>query len=137
MEGFLRLRVKPWKRVAITRTLAMVPTLLVALFASRSILNRLNEWLNVLQSFQLPFALIPLLHFAAMPGIMGPFKLKGATKVGGRDGDRRKRRRRSGIAQGPHPIFASQAISWGCAMGLIGINMYLLVATAQGVGDIW
>jgi hypothetical protein len=92
MEGFLRLRIKPWKRVALTRTLAMIPTLLVALFASRTILNRLNEWLNVLQSFQLPFALIPLLHFVAIPGIMGPFRLKGAAQV-------RKTKRRGGLGR--------------------------------------
>lgn len=83
MEGFLRLRIKPWKRVAFTRTIAMVPTLMVAVFASERTLNSLNEWLNILQSFQLPFALIPLLHFAAIPGLMGIFRLRGAAHVSG------------------------------------------------------
>jgi natural resistance-associated macrophage protein len=29
--------------------------------------------MNVLQSVQLPFAMLPLLHFTSMPAIMGPF----------------------------------------------------------------
>lgn len=30
MEGFLRLHMAPWKRVALTRSLAMVPTVAVS-----------------------------------------------------------------------------------------------------------
>merc|ERR1711871_1036066 len=33
----------------------------------------LNEWLNVLQSIQLPFAPLPVLHFTSEPKIMGNF----------------------------------------------------------------
>jgi natural resistance-associated macrophage protein len=36
-------------------------------------LNGFDEWINVLQSLQLPFALFPLLHFTSSPGIMGRF----------------------------------------------------------------
>jgi Mn2+/Fe2+ NRAMP family transporter len=57
-EGFLLLNVAPWKRVLITRSVAIVPSILVAILAQGS-LDVLDEWLNVLQSVQLPFALIP------------------------------------------------------------------------------
>ena len=64
MGGFLDLKVTNWKRIAITRSAAIAPTLLVALaFRNQDTkLDSLNEWINVLQSVQLPFALIPVSH---------------------------------------------------------------------------
>jgi NRAMP (natural resistance-associated macrophage protein)-like metal ion transporter len=57
MEGFLNFKIAPWKRVLITRSFAMVPTVLVAAFANPHVLGSLNEWMNILQSVQLPFAM--------------------------------------------------------------------------------
>ena len=73
MEGFLKLKIAPWKRVTITRCFALVPTLCVAVLANNQILNAMNEYLNVLQSIQLPFAMLPLMHFTSIPGIMREF----------------------------------------------------------------
>ena len=63
MGGFLDLRMKKWLRSLITRSCAIVPTIIVAVVYNRSdaSLDNLNEWLNVLQGMQIPFALIPLL----------------------------------------------------------------------------
>lgn len=58
MEGFIQLKLSPWKRVFITRCAAIVPAIIVAIAAQES-LDTLDEWLNVLQSVQLPFALVP------------------------------------------------------------------------------
>lgn len=66
MGGFLDLNVVKWQRITITRSAAIVPTLFVA-FAFRNQdtkLDSLNEWINVLQSVQLPFALIPVSLYA-------------------------------------------------------------------------
>jgi Mn2+/Fe2+ NRAMP family transporter len=53
--------VAPWKRIVLTRSVALAPTLLVALLArSPNKLDVLNQWLNILQSIQLPFAVIPV-----------------------------------------------------------------------------
>ena len=62
MGGFLNLKITKWRRIAITRSAAIGPTLLVALaFRNQDTkLDSLNEWINVLQSVQLPFALIPV-----------------------------------------------------------------------------
>ena len=63
MGGFLNLRIKQWQRVAVTRSVAIVPTLIIALLYRQhrsSALDIVNQWLNVLQSIQLPFALIPV-----------------------------------------------------------------------------
>ena len=63
MGGFLNLHIAQWQRVAITRSVAIAPTFLVALLYAGKADNTLDvmtEWLNVLQSIQLPFALIPV-----------------------------------------------------------------------------
>lgn len=83
MAGFLNLRVKKWIRVFVTRSVAIIPTIIVALIfdSSENQLDVLNEWLNVLQSIQLPFALIPLLVLVANERIMGTFVIGLTTKV--------------------------------------------------------
>jgi NRAMP (natural resistance-associated macrophage protein)-like metal ion transporter len=83
MAGFLQIRVKKWLRVIVTRSVAIVPTVIVALIFDESgnNLDRMNEWLNVLQSIQLPFALIPLFCLVSTERIMGPFTIGRLTKV--------------------------------------------------------
>ncbi|KAF4375086.1 hypothetical protein CsatB_024235 [Cannabis sativa] len=77
MGGFLNLRLKKWLRALITRSFAIIPTMIVALIfdSSEDTLDILNEWLNVLQSVQIPFALIPLLYLVSKEQIMGSFKI--------------------------------------------------------------
>ena len=76
MEGFLDLKLKPWVRIVITRGIALGPAMIVALLRERySWLSDMNEQLNVLQSIQLPFALLPLLYFSAKHSVMGIFKV--------------------------------------------------------------
>ncbi|KAE9466079.1 hypothetical protein C3L33_02012, partial [Rhododendron williamsianum] len=101
MGGFLNMRLKKWLRALITRSCAIIPTMIVALAfdASEDMLDVLNEWLNVLQSVQIPFALIPLLCLVSREEIMGVFKI------------------------GP----VLQTVSWLVAALVIVINGYLLV----------
>jgi NRAMP (natural resistance-associated macrophage protein)-like metal ion transporter len=76
MEGFLDLRISAWKRVAITRTVALGPALVVALLTEYDGFHSdiVSEMINVMQSVQLPFALVPLLTFTTNKRIMGqPF----------------------------------------------------------------
>lgn len=77
MGGFLNLRLKKWLRALITRSFAIVPTIIVALIfnTSEASLDVLNEWLNVLQSIQIPFALIPLLTLVSKEQVMGDFRI--------------------------------------------------------------
>jgi NRAMP (natural resistance-associated macrophage protein)-like metal ion transporter len=70
MSGFLQLNVPSWIRVGITRSLAIIPALVVAILFIDD-MDNLDEWLNVLQSLQLPFALLPLLKFTSSEGVMG------------------------------------------------------------------
>ena len=73
MEGFLQMHIVSWHRVVITRVIALVPAILVAIATdvNQTASDKLGAWLNVLQSVQLPFALLPLLHFCSDRRIMG------------------------------------------------------------------
>ena len=71
MQGFLKLRVPPWVQVAITRSVAIFPSLIVAFMDS---IDELDGYINILQAIQLPFALIPLLKFTSSEAIMKEFK---------------------------------------------------------------
>uniref|UniRef100_A0A8C4HBG8 Solute carrier family 11 member 2 n=1 Tax=Dicentrarchus labrax TaxID=13489 RepID=A0A8C4HBG8_DICLA len=72
MEGFWNLQCSRFKRILLTRSLAIVPTLFVS---SKDVqhLTWMNNILNVLQSVQLPFALIPILTFTSLTSIMNEF----------------------------------------------------------------
>ncbi|CAG2109622.1 unnamed protein product [Medioppia subpectinata] len=73
MEGFLDLHWPRWKRVLFTRTIAIVPTLLITYFQNLNNLSEMNDLLNALMSLQLPFALLPALTFTSSPKVMGDF----------------------------------------------------------------
>ncbi|XP_011157272.1 protein Malvolio isoform X1 [Solenopsis invicta] len=74
MEGFLNLQWARWKRVLFTRTIAIVPTFLVAFFADMSNLSNMNDILNAIMSLQLPFATLPTIAFTSCAQIMGEFR---------------------------------------------------------------
>ncbi|CAG9770852.1 unnamed protein product [Ceutorhynchus assimilis] len=73
MEGFLNLQWARWKRVLFTRTIAIVPTFLLAFFSNIGDLTNLNDILNAVMSIQLPFAAIPCIAFTSNPHLMGEF----------------------------------------------------------------
>ena len=77
MARILNLRFKKWLRALITSSSAIVPTKIVALVFNKTeaSLDILNEWLNVLQSIQIPFALIPLLTLVSKEQVMGVFRI--------------------------------------------------------------
>uniref|UniRef100_A0A8C9VH95 Solute carrier family 11 member 2 n=1 Tax=Scleropages formosus TaxID=113540 RepID=A0A8C9VH95_SCLFO len=83
MEGFLNLRWSRFARVLLTRSIAITPTLLVAIFQDVHHLTGMNDFLNVLQSMQLPFALIPILTFTSMSTLMSEFVNAVVWKIGG------------------------------------------------------
>ena len=71
MEGFVRLRVRPVVRRLITRGLAIVPTVAVILISGTDEMGRLLILTQVVLSFQLPFAIVPLVLFTASRAKMG------------------------------------------------------------------
>jgi len=101
MEGFLDLKVPIWLRTLFTRTIALGPAVVIAFLTSENanLNNTVSQWLNILQSVQLPFALLPVLHFTSDPTIMGAFVLKKRWQV----------------------------ICWLLALTVISVNIYLVI----------
>jgi manganese transport protein len=73
MEGHLRLTIAPWLRRMITRSLALVPAMLVIGLTGEGATQSLLVLSQVVLSLQLPFAVIPLIHFTSNRRNMGTF----------------------------------------------------------------
>jgi len=104
MEGFVRIRVKPWLRRLITRSIAIVPTVIVVRFWGEHGTEDLLLWSQVILSLQLSFAVIPLVLFTSNRKRMGEFVNAPWLK----------------------------ALSWAVAMLIAGLNAWFLVLIAQG-----
>jgi manganese transport protein len=73
MEGFLHWRVQPWLRRLITRSMAIVPAAIVIGFMGEGRVTWLLILSQVVLSFQLPFAVVPLIQFTGDRAKMGEF----------------------------------------------------------------
>ena len=99
MEGFLNLRMKPWLRRLVTRSLALIPAVIVtALYGARGT-AKLLILSQVILSMQLSFAVVPLVMFTGDRGKMGEFV---------------------------NPRWL-QALAWTAAGAIIALNAWLLV----------
>ncbi|HEX2978032.1 MAG TPA: Nramp family divalent metal transporter [Candidatus Babeliales bacterium] len=72
MEGFLEIRLRPWMRRLLTRSIALVPAIICVLFYGDASVARLLLLSQVILSFQLGFAIIPLIMFTSDRKKMGP-----------------------------------------------------------------
>ncbi len=73
MEGFLNLKIPCWQRRLITRVLALVPALVGVWWLGDDGVGKMLVLSQVVLSFQLPFAMWPLLRFTEDRALMGPF----------------------------------------------------------------
>ena len=104
MEGFLHLRLAPWKRRLLTRLLAIVPTVIVTALWGMSGTARLLILSQVILSMQLSFAVFPLMTFTSDPKKMGEFVNRPWLKIAG----------------------------WSSAILIAGLNAWLLVQIFLG-----
>jgi manganese transport protein len=74
MEGFMNWRIKPWVRRLITRSLAIIPAVLVVGWRGDSSVTDLLTLSQVVLALQLPFAMFPLLHFTSSSKRMGKWR---------------------------------------------------------------
>jgi manganese transport protein len=81
MEGFLKIRLAPWLRRLVTRTLAIVPAIIVVALYGKHGTARLLILSQVILCLQLPFAVFPLLSVTNDRKVMGSFANRGAIKV--------------------------------------------------------
>ncbi|KAL6638966.1 hypothetical protein ACP70R_022696 [Stipagrostis hirtigluma subsp. patula] len=104
MQGFLDIRMKKWLRNLMTRCIAIAPSLVVSIIGGSSGAGRLIIIASMILSFELPFALIPLLKFSSSSSKMGPHK---------------------------NSIYII-VFSWFLGLLIIGINMYFLSTSFVG-----
>jgi len=114
MEGFLNFRMQPWLRRVITRFVALIPAVLTVWKSGETGTYQLIILSQVILSLQLPFAIVPLIHFTSdwkkMGALVNPRWVK--------------------------------ALGWSCAALIIGLNFWLahdaLSDWTQGAGSwIW
>ena len=104
MEGFVRIRVRPWIRRLLTRSLAILPAAFVIFFVGQDKLTDLLILSQVILSLQLPFAIVPLLTYTSDARRMGPF------------------------ANAPW----IRILGWMSAAVIIGLNAYLAITSVIG-----
>jgi len=73
MEGYLHLRIAPWLRRLVTRSLALIPAVVVIALTGEGSTQQLLVLSQVVLSLQLSFAVIPLIHFTSNRKNMGAF----------------------------------------------------------------
>jgi manganese transport protein len=81
MEGFLNIRVQPWLRRLLTRTLAIIPAALTVYLAGETGTYKLLILSQIILSMQLPFAVIPLIHFTNDKQRMGALANRAWVKI--------------------------------------------------------
>jgi manganese transport protein len=73
MEGFLKIRIRPWLRRLITRLLAIVPAIILIGASGGKNTVGLLVFSQVVLSMQLSFAIFPLMSFTSDRKLMGEF----------------------------------------------------------------
>ncbi|HWC95297.1 MAG TPA: Nramp family divalent metal transporter [Candidatus Sulfopaludibacter sp.] len=104
MEGYLNFRMRPWLRRLITRSLAIVPAALTIYIAGDQASFGLIILSQVLLSMQLPFAIIPLIHFTNDRARMGAFANRAWVRV----------------------------LAWTTALIVVGLNILLAIPVISG-----
>jgi len=104
MEGFVHIKVAPWLRRLITRSLAIIPTIIVVAITGERGTEKLLLLSQVILSLQLSFAVVPLVIFTGSRKTMGEF-------VNGR---------------------WLQGLSWFVAVLIAGLNAWFLVLMLKG-----
>ncbi|MBI5906408.1 MAG: Nramp family divalent metal transporter [Deltaproteobacteria bacterium] len=104
MEGFVNIRLRPWLRRLVTRSLAIIPAVATIAVAGEGSTGELLVFSQVLLSMQLSFAVIPLIHMVSDRKRMGAFAI------------------------GPLP----KALAWACAGIIVLLNVKLVIGEIGG-----
>ncbi len=101
MEGFLDLRMQPWLRRLVTRTLAIIPAVATIYYFGDRGTFKLLILSQVILSMQLPFAVIPLIRFTNDRRRMGEFANRAWVRT----------------------------LAWSSAVIIVGLNLWLVAET--------
>ncbi|MES2188151.1 MAG: Nramp family divalent metal transporter [Pseudomonadota bacterium] len=81
MDGFLDLKIALWQRRLITRLLALVPAFVGVQWFGEDGIGKMLVLSQVVLSFQLPFAMWPLIRLTSNPRVMGKFASGAVTRI--------------------------------------------------------
>jgi manganese transport protein len=101
MEGFIDLRMQPWLRRLVTRSMAIIPAVLTIYAFGDQSTFRLLILSQVVLSMQLPFAVIPLIRFTNDSRRMGEFANRAWVRY----------------------------LAWGAAALIVALNLWLVADT--------
>jgi manganese transport protein len=101
MEGFLDLRMQPWLRRLVTRTLAIIPAVVTIYYLGDQGTFKLLILSQVILSMQLPFAVIPLIRLTDDRRRMGEFANRPWVRL----------------------------LAWSSAVVIVGLNLWLVTET--------
>ncbi len=104
MEGFLEIRLPSWLRRLITRSIAIIPTIIVTALYGEKGTSNLLIFSQVILSMQLSFAVVPLVAFTSDRKRMGEFVNRSWLRY----------------------------TAWASAILIAGLNAWLLVLTFNG-----
>ena len=104
MEGFLDLKLPGWLRRLITRSIAIVPAIIITAIYGSSGTGRLLLVSQAILSMQLSFAVFPLVSFTSDKTLMGTFANGRLLKL----------------------------VSYAVAVGIAALNIWLLIEIARG-----
>ncbi len=103
MEGLLHFKIRPFLRRLLTRLLAVIPAVLTIIFMGDKASYQLLILSQVVLSMQIPFAIIPLIHFT---------------------------RDRESMGELANPAWLN-ALAWAVALVILGLNGKLVVEQLQ------
>ncbi len=103
MEGFLQFRMRPWLRRFVTRITAIIPAAITVYLAGDQGSYKLLIFSQIVLNFQLPFAVIPLIHFTSDRRRMGEFANRAWVKI----------------------------LAWACAALIVVLNVWLTTMSIQ------
>jgi manganese transport protein len=104
MEGFVSLRMRPWLRRMITRGMAIGPAVFTLWLLGDAGTYQMLILSQVVLSMQLPFAILPLIHFTSDQARMGEFANRWWVKL----------------------------LAWAAALLIIGLNVRLVWGVLDG-----
>ncbi len=104
MEGFIHIKLSPWVRRLITRSIAIIPTIIVVAINGEEGTEKLLLLSQVILSLQLSFAVVPLVLITGNRKKMGEFVNAPWLKV----------------------------LSWGCAVLIAVLNGWFVLQMVQG-----
>jgi manganese transport protein len=99
MDGYVRLKLPPWARRLLTRSLAIAPAFFVTLADQENGITKLLLLSQVILSLQLPFAVYPLIRFTSSKKVMGDFANSAVTVY----------------------------LAWACMVIIVCLNAFLIV----------